>query len=125
MQQSRSYAEVYHQRDSVHYRGDERRRHDSRVKAELLGDHRQGTAHELGYEYRDHHGQAYHKGDQYRDMVVVQYKAVKQHQLSEVDRGEGDAAQQRDSRLFEYYLEYILELDLTQAQRADDGNARL
>ena len=73
---------VYHQGDRVHDRGDERRRHHRGVEAQLLREHRQGTADELRDKDRDDHRQAYHKRDDQRDVFVMKHQPIKEHQLA-------------------------------------------
>ena len=96
MQQRRRDTEVYDQRDRVDDRRNERRRHDGGVKTDLLCDHRQGTADELGDKDGDDHRQAHYERHQEGDMIVVEHQSVKEHELQKVHDREADAAQKRD-----------------------------
>lgn len=52
--------EVDQQRGGIHHRGDEGRGHDRRVPADLFGQQRQETAHQLGGEYVQNQREAHH-----------------------------------------------------------------
>lgn len=113
MQQGGGDAEVDDQGDRVDDGRDERRRHHGGVEAELLRDHRQGTANELRDKDGDHHSQADHQRDGNGDALVVEHQTVEQHDLREVRDRQRDTAQERDAGFLEYDLKDILELDLT------------
>ena len=125
MQQRGRKTEVNHQRDRVNDGGDERRRHDSRVKAQLFREHRQRTADQLREEDRHDHRQTYDQRDHRGHGHIAHDQAVEQHDLRKVRRRERHAAQKRYATFLEDDHQDIFEFDLAQRQRADNGNGSL
>lgn len=80
---------------------------------------------ELRHEDGQRHRDANHKGDRARDALVVHQQMVDEHDLREAGRRQTDAAEHRDADLLPHDAEQIAELDLVEADAADDGDARL
>ena len=92
MEDQRGKTEIYQQRNRVDDRRDERARHDSRVEADLLCDHRQDAANQLGRDNRDHQRAA--DGRRHRDR-----QTVKQKQLDKIAGCQRNAAKGRYPQL--------------------------
>ena len=117
--------EVDEQGQKVHDRRDDRGGHDCRVEAELLGQQRKRAADELCKEDRHGHGKAHDERDPRIDRFGPQEQMVDQHDLREAGHSQANTAEHSHADLFPDDLENVAELDLVQADAADDGDTGL
>ena len=97
--------EIYQQGNRIDDGGDKRAGHNGGVKADSVGNQRQGTADDLGTEDGDNECQADDQG--YRDG-----QAVKQEQFDKVANSQCRTAQKCHAHLFPDDAEDIFEFDI-------------
>ena len=85
MQDGFCYREINEKAQRVDDRGNERARHNCRVKAELLRQHRQRAADELRRDDSHHKSYRNDDGDRNRNCRIVEDHSVDKLQLSEND----------------------------------------
>ena len=117
--------EVHQQRQKVNDGGDDRGGHDRRVKAELLGKQRKRRADHFCKADCHGHRDADHKGDHVGDALALEQEHVHKDDLCKARHRQTDAAEDGDTDLLPDDAADVAELDLVQADTADDRDARL